>query len=312
MLAAVLGRERAGWAATSPASHRRSHHRRGHPRHPAHPGHQTSRPRRADQHRRPRRRGRRSRAAVAAWLHRLYPGQRPAGSPRCVPTCSPNNCSPPPPTWPASLAAAYATSARRPPPSCSANSPAPGPPPVPHALDRLLASHLPDLLAAASLRRPAGWPTCSTTLYPLPPAGRGSAAGRPATRAQHQPRRPRRHPHRAGRRPPPAARRRPTGRVHPRPRRSLNNLSTALAELGRREEALAAIDEAVSLYRRLAAARPDAFTPDLARSLNNLSIRLADLGRREEALAAIDEAVTATGGWPPPARTRSPPTSPGR
>ena len=74
--------------------------------------------------------------------------------------------------------------------------------------------------------------------------------------------------------------------------RSLNNLSVRLAGLGRREEALAAIEEATGLYRELARARPDAFAPDLARSLNNLSVQLADLGRREEALAAIEEAVT--------------------
>ncbi|KAG8741262.1 hypothetical protein FRC12_015731 [Ceratobasidium sp. 428] len=43
--------------------------------------------------------------------------------------------------------------------------------------------------------------------------------------------------------------------------------------MGRREEALAAIEEAVQLCRQLAADRPAAFTPDLADSLNNLSIR---------------------------------------
>ena len=48
----------------------------------------------------------------------------------------------------------------------------------------------------------------------------------------------------------------------------------------------------MTLYRQLAAARPDAFTPDLAMSLNNLSGALAALGRWEEALAAIEEAVT--------------------
>ena len=74
--------------------------------------------------------------------------------------------------------------------------------------------------------------------------------------------------------------------------RSLNNLSVRLADLGRREDALAAIEEAVTIRRELAAARPDAFRPDLAASLNNLSVRLADLGRREDALAAIEEAVT--------------------
>ena len=72
---------------------------------------------------------------------------------------------------------------------------------------------------------------------------------------------------------------------------SLNNLSVRLAGLGRREEALAAIEEAAEVYRELAAARPDAFRPALAASLNNLSLRLADLGRREEALAAIEEAA---------------------
>jgi tetratricopeptide (TPR) repeat protein len=72
---------------------------------------------------------------------------------------------------------------------------------------------------------------------------------------------------------------------------SLNNLSLRLGDLGRREEALAAIQEAAGVYRELAAARPDAFRPDLAGSLNNLSLRLGGLGRREEALAAIQEAV---------------------
>jgi tetratricopeptide (TPR) repeat protein len=65
-----------------------------------------------------------------------------------------------------------------------------------------------------------------------------------------------------------------------------------LADLGRGEDALAASVEAAQTFRELAAARPDAFRPDLAASLNNLSLRLADAGRREQALAAIQEAVT--------------------
>ena len=73
--------------------------------------------------------------------------------------------------------------------------------------------------------------------------------------------------------------------------RSLNTLSVRLADLGRREDALAAIAEATETYRELAAARPDAFRPDLAASLNNLANRLAELGRREDALAAIAEAT---------------------
>jgi tetratricopeptide (TPR) repeat protein len=67
--------------------------------------------------------------------------------------------------------------------------------------------------------------------------------------------------------------------------------SVGLSDLGRREDALAAIKEAVDVYRELARARPDAFLPDLAVSLNNQSVGLSDLGRREDALAAIKEAV---------------------
>jgi tetratricopeptide (TPR) repeat protein len=73
--------------------------------------------------------------------------------------------------------------------------------------------------------------------------------------------------------------------------RSLNNLGVRLSDLGRREEALQTTDEAVGIYRQLAAQRPDAFLPDLASSLNNLGNMLSDLGRREEALQATDEAV---------------------
>jgi len=71
----------------------------------------------------------------------------------------------------------------------------------------------------------------------------------------------------------------------------LNNLSNRLSDLGHREKALAAIEEAVEILRALSAARPHAFTPALALSLNNRSLRLSDLGRREDALAAIEEAV---------------------
>jgi hypothetical protein len=72
---------------------------------------------------------------------------------------------------------------------------------------------------------------------------------------------------------------------------SLNNLSLRLAGLGQREDALAAIEEAVTIRRELAADRPDAFRPGLAGSLINLSSQLAGLGRPEDALAAIEEAT---------------------
>ena len=70
-----------------------------------------------------------------------------------------------------------------------------------------------------------------------------------------------------------------------------STLGVRLSSLGRREEALAATQEAVDIYRRLVDARPDAHLPDLAGSLNNLGIRLFKLGQREEALAATQEAV---------------------
>ena len=71
----------------------------------------------------------------------------------------------------------------------------------------------------------------------------------------------------------------------------LVNLSTWLGDLGRREEALAASEEAAGIYRRLAQADPDAFLPDLAMSLTNQSACLSELGRREHALAASEEAA---------------------
>ena len=73
---------------------------------------------------------------------------------------------------------------------------------------------------------------------------------------------------------------------------ALNNQCSVLAELGRWEEALAAVTEAVTIRRELAAAHPDAFAPDLAMALTNQSGALANLGRHKEALAAVTEAVT--------------------
>jgi tetratricopeptide (TPR) repeat protein len=73
--------------------------------------------------------------------------------------------------------------------------------------------------------------------------------------------------------------------------RNLLNLSNWMSRLGRLEDALAAIEEAVTAYRQLAAARPDAFLPDLAGSLTNQSVFLSDVGRREDALAAIEQSV---------------------
>ena len=73
---------------------------------------------------------------------------------------------------------------------------------------------------------------------------------------------------------------------------SLNDLAVRLASLGRREDALAAVEEAVSIRRELATARPDAFRPGLATSLTSLSDQLRELGREEDALTASEEAVS--------------------
>ena len=66
-----------------------------------------------------------------------------------------------------------------------------------------------------------------------------------------------------------------------------------LSNLGRREDALAASQEAVDIRRRLAELRPDAFLPDLARSLGTLGQTLATAERHAEAAAAAREGLAA-------------------
>jgi hypothetical protein len=73
---------------------------------------------------------------------------------------------------------------------------------------------------------------------------------------------------------------------------SLNNLSNQRAGTGDPAGALAAIEEAVTFYRELAATAPAVHTPNLATSLNNLSNQRAGTGDPAGALAAIEEAVT--------------------
>jgi Tetratricopeptide repeat/Anaphase-promoting complex subunit 5 len=67
--------------------------------------------------------------------------------------------------------------------------------------------------------------------------------------------------------------------------------SNLLAALGRREEALAAIDETVAIRRNLVTDGPNAFQPALAAALVNQAGRLVDLGRFEEALSVSEEAI---------------------
>ena len=73
---------------------------------------------------------------------------------------------------------------------------------------------------------------------------------------------------------------------------SLKDLSVRLGETGRCEQALAAVEEAVTMRCRLAATDAAAHKPILAPALNNLSTRLGDVGRHEQALRAIEEEVT--------------------
>ncbi|WP_309894904.1 tetratricopeptide repeat protein [Archangium sp.] len=71
----------------------------------------------------------------------------------------------------------------------------------------------------------------------------------------------------------------------------LNNQGVRLGELGRREEALEAMREAVDIRRSLAQHNSEAFRPDLAGSLSNLGAMFRGLGRREEALEVTHESV---------------------
>jgi tetratricopeptide (TPR) repeat protein len=70
---------------------------------------------------------------------------------------------------------------------------------------------------------------------------------------------------------------------------SLTSLGARLSELGRPAEALPAIEEAVSIYRKLAAATPDKYHTNLAFSLTKLSELQTALGRKTDADAAGDE-----------------------
>jgi len=68
-------------------------------------------------------------------------------------------------------------------------------------------------------------------------------------------------------------------------------LTTSLSEFGRDEEALKANEEALSIYRSLAADRPEVFHLDLADTLNDHCDYLLKFGRHEEALKATQEVL---------------------
>jgi tetratricopeptide (TPR) repeat protein len=72
---------------------------------------------------------------------------------------------------------------------------------------------------------------------------------------------------------------------------ALNNLGNCYSEVGRRADAVAPTEEAVTLYRALTADNP-AYAPDLAMALNNLGNCYSEVGRRADAVAPTEEAVT--------------------
>jgi tetratricopeptide (TPR) repeat protein len=72
---------------------------------------------------------------------------------------------------------------------------------------------------------------------------------------------------------------------------SLGDLGSALAVLGRREEALAASQEAIDIHRQLAQTHADAFLPDLASTISERSDVLAALDRPGEAAQAAAQAL---------------------
>ena len=234
-----------------------------------------------------------ARAEVATWLHKLYPGSDPPWvaplrpgllAEQLLATCDQLTDL---------VLAGYATMPGQAEQILTELTRAGTRPPVRGALDRLLAGHLPDLLTAA-IGAPAGrlpdlldralqlapQPGPAATLADQLPEHSVGLAALAATLTSQQV-----TCYRAGTtgEEPDAA-----GRLAG----SLNNLSVRLAALGRREDALVAIQEAAGIYRELVTVRPDAFRPGLAMSLDVLSNRLGDLGRREDALAAVQEAVT--------------------
>ncbi len=77
---------------------------------------------------------------------------------------------------------------------------------------------------------------------------------------------------------------------------SLNSLANVLRDLGRREDALRAAQEAVDLVRGLAEVRPNAFLPELARSLATLGTCLAAAARPHEAVVTFAEGVRTLSG----------------
>lgn len=102
-------------------------------------------------------------------------------------------------------------------------------------------------------------------------------AGRPGP----PPGRPERH--RRSRHPAPGAGRHPPRRLHPALAAALQTYGIVLTELGRNQDALAAEQESVNLYRQLYKDHPDRYRDALATALHNLAIHLRTLGNDADA-----------------------------
>ncbi|MFD0480064.1 tetratricopeptide repeat protein [Nonomuraea thailandensis] len=74
--------------------------------------------------------------------------------------------------------------------------------------------------------------------------------------------------------------------------RALLDQGIRLSELDRAAEALVAEQEAVTIYRRLAAIEPGTFRPLLADALASIGVTFSELDRPADALAAEHEAVS--------------------
>ncbi len=71
----------------------------------------------------------------------------------------------------------------------------------------------------------------------------------------------------------------------------LGELGVAYAAAGNASDAKASLDEALGIYRELAAAHPAAYRPNVAGTLNNLGNVLDGLGERDAARKAYEEAL---------------------
>ena len=72
---------------------------------------------------------------------------------------------------------------------------------------------------------------------------------------------------------------------------ALGRLGIRLGGVGRHRDALEAAEEALELWRQLAAADPEAHTVNLARTVAGLGTRLGEVGRHRDALEAMEEAL---------------------